>query len=43
MADNASLFQFWSIAREQDNKAADTAAEVNHADSVTDFSGGGCE
>lgn len=41
MADNASLFQFWSIAREQDNKAAGVAAEVNHADSIS--SGAGCE
>ena len=43
MEDNASLFQFWSIAREQHNKTAGATAEVNHADNITDFSGGGCE
>ncbi|MBX3239859.1 MAG: hypothetical protein KIT80_21425 [Chitinophagaceae bacterium] len=40
MEDNASLFQFWSMARKQDHRTPDPSPEANGADPVVDFPGG---
>lgn len=36
MEDNAALYQFWSIARNEQDKAASLASETNRADCKED-------